>query len=64
MGKLQFCIPHLGRRGFLQGCVVLGVGGAIFGFSGDVARKPAEKGGFVVVNGWVLPSKYLRNGQA
>lgn len=64
MGKLQFCTPLLGRRGFLGGCVVLGVGGALFGFSAGVARKPAEKTGFVVINGWVLPSEYFRNAQA
>jgi hypothetical protein len=51
----------LGRRGFLQSCVLLGVGGAVFGVAADVARKPVEKTGFVVINGWVLPSQYFRN---
>jgi hypothetical protein len=51
----------LGRRGFLQSCVLLGVGGAVFGVAADVARKPVEKPGFVVINGWVLPSQYFRN---
>ncbi|ATP44896.1 hypothetical protein SAMN02745962_03215 [Pseudomonas sp. LAIL14HWK12:I11] len=61
MGKLTLCTPQLGRRGFLQSCVLLGVGGAVFGVAADVARKPVEKPGFVVINGWVLPSQYFRN---
>mgnify|MGYP000551107020 CR=1 FL=1 len=64
MGKLQFCTPLLGRRVFLQGCVLLGVGGAVFGFQAQAAPKPVKSTEFVVVNGWVLPSKYLRNEQA
>jgi len=61
MGKLTFCTAQLGRRGFLQRCVLLGVGGAVFGASAAVADKPAGKNGFVVINGWVLPSRYFRN---
>jgi hypothetical protein len=38
----------------------LGIGGPLFGFSAEVVRKPAEKTGFVVINGWVLPSEYFR----
>ena len=64
MGKLTFCTAQLGRRGFLQSCVLLGVGGAVFGASAAVAGKPAEKNGFVMINGWVLPSRYLRNDPA
>ncbi len=61
MGKLTFCTAQLGRRGFLQSCVLLGVGGAVFGVSASVAGKPVEQPGFVVINGWVLPSRYFRN---
>ncbi|EKT4483826.1 twin-arginine translocation signal domain-containing protein [Pseudomonas putida] len=61
MGKLTFCTAQLGRRGFLQRCVLLGVGGAVFGASASVAGKPVEQPGFVVINGWVLPSRYFRN---
>ncbi|MBK4994846.1 hypothetical protein IAE39_003020 [Pseudomonas sp. S37] len=61
MGKLTFCTAQLGRRGFLQSCVLLGVGGAVFGASPAFAGKPAEKTGFVMINGWVVPSRYLRN---
>ena len=61
MEKLTFCTAQLGRRGFLQSCVLLGVGGAVFGASAAVAGKTAEKPGFVIINGWVLPSRYLRN---
>jgi hypothetical protein len=43
---------------------LLGVGGAVFGGGADVARKPVENTGFVVINGWVLPSQYFRNEQA
>ena len=64
MGKFTLCTPHFGRRGFLQSCVLLGVGGAVFGVSAGVARKPVEKTGYVVINGWVLPSQYFRNEQA
>ena len=61
MGKLTFCSAQLGRRGFLQSCVLLGVGGAVFCAFAPVAGKPVEKPGFVVINGWVLPSRYFRN---
>lgn len=64
MGKLTFCTAQLGRRGFLQSCVLLGVGGAVFGASSAVVGKSAEKPGFVVINGWVLPSRYFRNALA
>lgn len=37
------------------------VWGAVFGASAAVAGKPVEKPGFVVINGWVLPSRYFRN---
>lgn len=60
MGKLQFSTLQLGRRGFLHGCVVLGLGGATFGFSASAASKPAARTEFVVINGWVLPSQYFR----
>jgi len=43
---------------------LLGVGGAVFGASSAVVGKSAEKPGFVVINGWVLPSRYFRNAQA
>ncbi len=64
MGKLTFCSGQLGRRGFLQSCVLLGVGSAVFGASTAVAGNPAEKTGYVVINGWVLPSRYFRNEHA
>ncbi|TDF84117.1 hypothetical protein E1573_10275 [Pseudomonas sp. H9] len=66
MGKLQFCTPLLGRRGFLGRCVLLSVGGAVFGLSGEAARKPAapEPAGFVMINGWVLPTEHFRKAQA
>ncbi|AXM94944.1 hypothetical protein GCM10011247_14930 [Pseudomonas plecoglossicida] len=63
MGKLVYCAA-LGRRGFLRNCVLLGVGGAVFGVLPGTARaaasEPAEPKGFVVINGWVLPSQYFR----
>lgn len=61
MGKLTFCTAQLGRRGFLQSCVLLGVGSAAFGAMAVFAGKPVEEPGFVVINGWVLPSRYFRN---
>ncbi len=61
MGKLIFCTAQMGRRGFLQSCVLLGVGGAVFGAKAAVANQPAERSGFVVINGWVLPSRYFRD---
>ncbi|MCL8308639.1 MULTISPECIES: twin-arginine translocation signal domain-containing protein [Pseudomonas] len=60
MGKHDSVSPLLGRRGFLQGCAVLGVGGLVFGLSGSDTRKTAQAGGFVVINGWVLPAEYFR----
>jgi len=41
--------------------VLLGVGSAAFGATAMFAGKPVEKPGFVVINGWVLPSRYFRN---
>lgn len=64
MGKLTFCSGQLGRRGFLQSCVLLGVGSAVFSAATAIAGKPAEKTGYVVINGWVLPSRYFRNEHA
>ncbi|MFJ4349127.1 twin-arginine translocation signal domain-containing protein [Pseudomonas sp. NPDC089401] len=64
MGKLTFFTPLLDRRGFLRNCVLLGAGAAAFGAGLQASRPPAEPGGFVVINGWVLPSQYFRNGQA
>jgi hypothetical protein len=43
---------------------LLGVGGAVFGTSAAVAGKTVEKPRFVVINGWVLPSRYFRNASA
>lgn len=63
MGKLTFCTAQLGRRGFLQSCVLLGVGGVVFVATPAVARQPAGGPGFVVINGWVLPSRYFRDKQ-
>ncbi|MBF8755970.1 MAG: twin-arginine translocation signal domain-containing protein [Pseudomonas putida] len=60
MGKHDSVSPLLGRRGFLQGCAVLGVGGLVFGLSGSDTRKTTQAGGFVVINGWVLPAEYFR----
>ncbi|AVD83327.1 hypothetical protein C4Q28_14695 [Pseudomonas sp. SWI6] len=64
MGKLQFCAPFLGRRRFLRNCVLLGIGGAVFGTVSRPTPKPQAKSEFVVINGWVLPSQYFRDGQA
>ncbi|NIF17796.1 twin-arginine translocation signal domain-containing protein [Pantoea sp. Cy-639] len=64
MTKLRFCIPQLGRRGFLRNCAVLGAGAAVFG-TGAVARSSVvAQTDFVLINGWVLPSHYFRDGQA
>lgn len=72
MGKLQVCTQLSGRRVFLRNCAVLGIGAAVFGkvvpegpatASGDPAVSTTP-GGFVVINGWVLPSHYFRDGQA
>lgn len=64
MGKLQFCTPLWGRRGFLGSCVLLGVGAAVFGVPTQAARRPVEKGGFVLISGWVLPSQVFKDEQA
>ncbi|BBH45954.1 twin-arginine translocation signal domain-containing protein [Pseudomonas sp. KU43P] len=66
MGKLKYCSALLDRRGFLRNCVLLGVGGAALSIAPGLVRaadaqKPAEPNGFVVINGWVLPSQYFRN---
>ncbi|BBR55796.1 Uncharacterised protein [Pseudomonas putida] len=60
MGKHDSVSPLLGRRGFLKGCAVLGAGGLVFGLSGTATRKVTQTGGFVVINGWVLPAEYFR----
>ncbi|MBK5011243.1 hypothetical protein IAE33_003103 [Pseudomonas sp. S60] len=61
MGKLTVCASQVGRRGFLQSCVLLGVGGAVFGPRAVLAATPAGQAGFVVINGWVLPARYFRD---
>lgn len=70
MGKLQYCSGLSGRRLFMRNTVLLGVGAWLFGASVGAAQaaedehKAAQgKGAFVVVNGWVLPSRYLRDSQ-
>ncbi|MEN8640145.1 hypothetical protein [Pseudomonas sichuanensis] len=72
MGKLLFFTQLSGRRVFLRNCAVLGIGAVVLGKT--VAEGPATSpgepvgssapGGFVVINGWVLPSGYFRDGQA
>lgn len=54
----------------MRNTVLLGVGAWLFGASVGAAQaaedehKAAQgKGAFVVVNGWVLPSRYLRDSQ-
>ncbi|PBJ92965.1 hypothetical protein CMV24_24430 [Pseudomonas plecoglossicida] len=64
MGKFTFCTAQLGRRGFLQSCVLLGVGGVVFAATPAITSQPAGRPGFVVINGWVLPSRYFRNEHA
>lgn len=68
MGKLQFCSGLSGRRGFMRSCVLLGAGAVVFGAAAQaedapVERKARQTGGFVVINGWVLPSHYFKDGQ-
>lgn len=64
MEKLQFCSGLSGRRGFLRNCVLLGAGAWACSVLPAAAARPAQaKGKFVVVNGWVLPSGYFRDGQ-
>lgn len=61
MGKLQFCTPLLGRRGFIRNCVLFSAGVAVFGGSAQAARKPEPTGRFVIINGWVLPVGYFQD---
>ncbi|MQG92167.1 hypothetical protein [Pseudomonas sp. MN1F] len=66
MGKLQFCTPLLGRRGFVRSCVLLSAGAAVFGVcaNANASRKPEPKGGFVIINGWVLPVGYFQDARS
>ncbi|MFJ4445473.1 hypothetical protein ACIPZ8_25735 [Pseudomonas sp. NPDC089422] len=32
--------------------------------SDSAARKPEPKGGFVIINGWVLPVGYFQDGRS
>jgi len=50
----------MGRRGFLQACALLSLGGLAIGFSETIARPAAAKSEFVVINGWVLPAQHFR----
>lgn len=68
MGKWQFCSGVSGRRLFMRNCVLLGAAAVAFGaipqaVAVPAARKNADKGGFVVINGWVLPAHYFRDTQ-
>jgi hypothetical protein len=60
MRELDFSIPAINRRGFLWGCALLSLGGAIFGLPKGVARQSADESKFFVINGWVLPAQYFR----
>ncbi|WP_200625967.1 hypothetical protein [Pseudomonas sp. LAM2023] len=64
MDKLTFCAGQFGRRGFIQSCVLLGVGGAVFATATAIGSERGGKHGHVLINGWVLPSRYFRNEQA
>ncbi|WP_176509586.1 MULTISPECIES: hypothetical protein [Pseudomonas] len=66
MGKLQFCTSSLGRRSFVRSCVLLSAGAAVFGVCANAkaARNPEPKGGFVIINGWVLPVGYFQDGRS
>ncbi|MDF3933412.1 hypothetical protein [Pseudomonas citronellolis] len=63
MKKWVFDASALDRRGFLRACVVLGMGGAVARLPGAGTRRLADDGGFVVVNGWVLPARYFQDAQ-
>lgn len=72
MEKLQFCCAPSGRRGFLRNCVLLGAGTWVVAAMplAGVTETPASaepaprgQGGFVLINGWVLPSAYFRDSQ-
>ncbi|AEJ13346.1 hypothetical protein DW66_3053 [Pseudomonas putida] len=43
---------------------MLGVGGVVFAATPAITSQPAGRPGFVVINGWVLPSRYFRNEHA
>jgi hypothetical protein len=60
MSELDLNTSLIGRRGFLRACAVLSLGVLTFGFARVVARSSADKSGFVVINGWVLPAQYFR----
>jgi len=64
MGKLTYCAAQPGRRRFIQSCVLLGVGGALFGATAARGGERVDSHGYVLINGWVLPSRYFRNEQA
>ncbi len=49
------------RRVFLRSALLLGVGGGLFGLGRNAL---GSSGDFVVINGWVLPAKYFRQGSA
>ncbi|WP_294338285.1 hypothetical protein [Pseudomonas sp.] len=47
---------------------MLSAGAAVFGVcvnaNANAARKPEPKGGFVIINGWVLPVGYFQDGRS
>ena len=55
---LNTAVP--GRRRFLQALALLSLMGLTVGFAKVGSRPPAEKSGYVVINGWVLPGQYFR----
>nr|WP_314481047.1 twin-arginine translocation signal domain-containing protein [uncultured Pseudomonas sp.] len=69
MGKQSVCASQVGRRGFIQGCAVVGAAGAVLGPVAAVASQAAPSPrlseeaseAFVVINGWVLPSKCFKS---
>lgn len=52
---------NFGRRIFLRSVCLLGVGGALFGLG---RNHPPLGRDFVMINGWVLPSRYFSRDQA
>ncbi|WP_166359490.1 hypothetical protein [Pseudomonas akapageensis] len=64
MSELDLKFPVMSRRGFFQACVLLSVGGYVFGLPRVAARPSVDKPEFVLVNGWVLPAHYFRNERA
>jgi len=48
-----------GRRRFLKACGLAGIGAIVCSVTGAFRKVPGAEADFIVISGWVLPSRHF-----